>query len=112
MGKSRHTVTSYSTLGCCSKARRQLLIPNSPVTVSHPEVGSKLPLRRTVGSQTLLNRPRLQRLCQRLRTLQRKCLKLQTNKRHLQQELSAARQEARHAETIIKELRLTHFQAR
>lgn len=67
------------------------------------------PLKRTVGSQTLLTRPRLRHLYQRLKTLQRKCLKLQTQKQQLQQELSSTRLEARKAQTFIRELRLTQF---
>ncbi|XP_037517099.1 mucin-17 [Rhipicephalus sanguineus] len=112
LGKSRHTVTPHSTPARRSKSPSQLLIPDSPVTASQHEVGTKLPMRRTVGSQTLLNRQRLRHLCQRLKTLQRKCLKLQTHKQHLQQELSTARLEAKRAQTIVKELRLTQFQER
>ncbi|KAL1471468.1 hypothetical protein MTO96_023621 [Rhipicephalus appendiculatus] len=112
LGKSRHTVTPNCTPARRSKSPSRLLIPDSPVTASQPKVGSKLPMRRTVGSQTLLNRSRLRHLCQRLKTLQRKCLKLQTHKQHLQQELSTARLEAKRAQTIVKELRLTQFQER
>ncbi|KAH8023811.1 hypothetical protein HPB51_018030 [Rhipicephalus microplus] len=111
-GKLRHTVSPHSASAHRSKSLSQLLIPDCPVTASQPEVCEKLPTRRTVGSQTLLNRPRLRHLCQRLKTLQRKCLRLETHKQHLQQELSTARLEAKRAQTIVKELRLTQFQAR
>lgn len=109
LGRLRHSVSSYPTPAGSSKALSQLLTPDRLVTASHPETGGKLHVR-TVASQTRLNRPRLRHLCQRLKTLQRKCLKLQTNKRHLQHELSSARQEAKRAQTFIKELRLTQFQ--
>lgn len=111
-GKLRHTVSPHSASAHRSKSPSRLLIPDCPVTASQGEVREKLPTRRTVGSQTLLNRPRLRHLCQRLKTLQRKCLRLQTHKQHLQQELSTARLEAKRAQTIVKELRLTQFQER
>ncbi|XP_070393526.1 streptococcal hemagglutinin-like isoform X1 [Dermacentor albipictus] len=109
LGRSRHSVSSYLTSAGSSKALSQLLTPDKMVTASHPETGGKVHVR-TVASQTRLNRPRLRNLCQRLKTLQRKCLKLQTHKRQLQQELSSARQEAKRAQTLVKELRLTQFQ--
>ncbi|KAK8787648.1 hypothetical protein V5799_022580 [Amblyomma americanum] len=92
-----------------SASSSQHLTPDCMVAAG--QSGSR-PLKRTVGSQTLLTKPRLQHLCQRLKTLQRKCLKLQTQKQQLQQELSSTRLEARKAQTFIRELRLTQFKER